>query len=144
MNIKSVCVYFPWFSLFASGFGMKGLGGLVREEQADVSWPVGTWFSRIKLPSQGSFGPTLTRSHSVSCLSPIPLPSLITPISLSASVCEFVSWYCFGTNSSLILKLPGQLLLMYYPTDLEQLHTKLQIVSIILCDMQVIIVHSFT
>lgn len=79
----SVCL--PWFSLFASGLGMKGPGGLVREERADVSWPVGTWFSHIKLPSQAGFGLTLTRSHSVFCLFPIPLLSLITPLSLSAT-----------------------------------------------------------
>lgn len=94
MNTKSVwmCVgvRLPWFSLFASGLGMKGPGGLVREERADVSWPVGTWFSRIKLPSQAGFGSSLTRSRSVSCLSPIPLLSLITQLSLSASVCLYV------------------------------------------------------
>lgn len=84
----SVCL--PWFSLFASGLGMKGPGGLVREEQADVSWPVGTWFSRIKLPSPAGFGLTLTRSRSVSCLFPIPLPSLITLLSLSATVWQYV------------------------------------------------------
>lgn len=64
MDIKSVrmcvCVCLPRFSLFASGLGMKGPGGLVREVLADVSWPVGTWFSRIILPSQAGFGSGLT------------------------------------------------------------------------------------
>lgn len=72
MNTKSVwmcvCVCSPWFPLFASGLGMKGPGGLVREALADVSWPVGTRFSRIRLPSQAGFGSTLTRSRSLSCL----------------------------------------------------------------------------
>lgn len=89
-----VCVRLPWFSLFASGLGMKGPGGLVREERADVSWPVGTWFSRITLPSQAGFGSTLTRSHSFSCLSPIPL--LLFPQqlrSLCLPHCVFM-WIC--------------------------------------------------
>lgn len=72
MSTKSVwmcvCVCWPRFSLFASGLGMKGPGGSVREALADVSWPVGTWFSRIRSPSQAGFGSTLTRSRSVSCL----------------------------------------------------------------------------
>lgn len=98
MNAKSVwmcvCVCLPWCSLFASGLGMKGPQGLVREALADVSWPVGTQFSRIGLPSRASFGSTLMCLRSVSCLylpSPF-LPSLIIPVSLSAcmSRCGFV------------------------------------------------------
>lgn len=85
------------FPLFASGLGMKGPGGLVREERADVSWPVGTWFSRIRLPSLAGSGSTLTRSHSLSCLSPVPLhPPTPLPsaaaLSLSASAYFF---FCF-------------------------------------------------
>ncbi|CAB1441351.1 unnamed protein product [Pleuronectes platessa] len=67
------CLGFP---LFACGFGMKGPGGLVGEALADVSWPVGTRFSRIRLPSQAGFGATLPLSRSLSCLcSPSPFPS---------------------------------------------------------------------
>lgn len=40
-----------WSSLFASGAGVKGPGGLARVERADVGWPVATWMSRITLPS---------------------------------------------------------------------------------------------
>lgn len=72
MNTKSVwtcvCVRLLWFSLFASGLGMKGPEGLVREARADVSWPVGTRFSRITLPSQAGFGSVLTSSCSLSLL----------------------------------------------------------------------------
>lgn len=92
MNTKSVwtcvCVCLLWFSLFASGLGMKGPGGLVREALADVSWPVGTRFSRIRLPSQAGFGSILTSSRSVfPSLHPIPLLSLTTPVSLCVSAC---------------------------------------------------------
>lgn len=89
------------FPLFASGLGMKGPGGLVREERADVSWPVGTWFSRIRLPSRAGSGSTLTRSLSRSCLSPVPLlpptplPSA-APLSLSASAYFFSSFFLRG------------------------------------------------
>lgn len=81
-----VCVCLPRFSLFASGPGMKGPGALVMEALADVSWPVGTRFSRIRLPSRAGFGSTLTCSHSVSCLNlPSPHSFVITPVPLSVS-----------------------------------------------------------
>lgn len=100
MNTKSVwmcvCVCLPWFSLFASGLGMKGPGGLVREAQADVSWPLGTRFSRIRLSSRVGFGVDSDALRlSLLSLLPIPLPSLITPDSLSASACLDV-FLCTG------------------------------------------------
>lgn len=83
MDVRARLCGFP---LFASGLGMKGPGGLVREERADVSWPVGTWFSRIRLPSLAGSGSTLTRSRSLSCLSLVHPPQLRFPL-LLRSLC---------------------------------------------------------
>lgn len=101
MNTKSVwmciCVCLPWFPLFASGLGMKGPGGLVREAQADVSWPVGTRFSRIRLPSQGGFGSDAL-ALSLLSLHLIPLLSFNDAslfVCLCVSPCGFVCRYSF-------------------------------------------------
>ena len=87
------CLGFP---LFACGFGMKGPGGLVGEARADVSWPVGTRFSRIRLPSQAGFWRNSDAlALTLLSLLPIPLLSLLTPASLSASSCLYVD-LCTG------------------------------------------------
>lgn len=97
-----MCLWVSWSSLFASGLGMKGPEGLVREERADAGWPVGTWSSRITLPSQDGFGPILTHTlvQSLACFSSSP-PTLSNSHFVDR-LCVLVCGLCCGNSLKLI------------------------------------------